>query len=69
MFRSLARWIGEFLAFLGAMIELVLLATLLPGDSFDAPVAGVLVSVILVAGATVLTAGPLLMYGRSRADA
>jgi hypothetical protein len=66
MFRSLSRLLAELIAFIGAITELTLFASLLPGDSFNTPVAGVLVTMILVAGVTVILAGPFWLVGRVR---
>lgn len=67
MFRSLSRLVAEAVVFVGAAVELTLLAFLLPGDAANAPVSGVLLAMVLVAGITALLALPLWLAGRVRA--
>lgn len=69
MFRTAARCIGDFIAFLGLMVELVLFASLLPGDRVNGSVAGTIVSMILVGILTGVLAIPLALYGRARVHA
>ena len=64
MVRILARWIAEAILFVAALAELYLIAGLLPGDSINLPVVGTLATMLLVAVAAGVTAGPLYLAGR-----
>jgi len=66
MTRILARWTAEIVVFVGALIEIYLFASLLPGDSVDLPVGGTLVTMLLIGAVTAAVAIPLWSHGRKR---